>query len=255
MRKPNANPNDAIPPAKAAKAATATGTISSFSEISRGASIFPSTETEVASLCAQCRARPRLGALTGAPLASKPLLKSTANPGSQQRRRKVSRRAERQAALERLGDVFLEFASSPEGVKFLESQQTELLAPRNDPEYQKALQDRDKDRETVANEITAICHAVVWGKSRIGLCLKNDRDHASARAVASKLQGLFEAELLYSPDPHDQAQFADRTQKQPAKHTFGREKRSLGRDIKKTAQGKADSTSGACRSARKRPSS
>jgi hypothetical protein len=29
-------------------------------------------------------------------------------------------------------------------------------------------------------------------------------------------------------DPHDASRFADRTQKIPPKHTFGREKRSLG---------------------------
>jgi hypothetical protein len=146
---------------------------------------------------------------------------------------RVAARGDRQAALEKLGDVFLEFASSAEGARFLEMQQAELVAPRNDPEYLRALEGRDKDRQAIANEVTAISHAVVWGKNRIGLCLKNERDHAKAREVASKLQGLFEAELLYSPDPHDRTQFADRTQKQLPKHEFGREKRSLGKGSKR----------------------
>jgi hypothetical protein len=142
---------------------------------------------------------------------------------------RVAARGDREAALEKLGDLYLQFAASPEGTRFLEMQHAELCQPRNDPEYLKALEGRDKDREAVANEVTAICHAVVWGKNRIGLCLKNDRDHAKAREVASKLQGLLEAELLYSPDPHDPSQFADRAQKQPPKHEFGRERGGSGR--------------------------
>jgi hypothetical protein len=133
---------------------------------------------------------------------------------------------ERQAALEKLGDVFLDFASSPGGMRFLESQQSELTAPNNDPNYLEAVLGRDMDRQTVANEITLVHHAVIWGRNRIGLTLRDDRDHAKAREVAGKLQQLFEAELRYEEDPHDRTKAAERTQKQPAKHAFGREKRS-----------------------------
>jgi hypothetical protein len=141
--------------------------------------------------------------------------------------------AERQAALEKLGDVFLEFAASPEGVRFLESQQTELTAPSNDPKYRETLEARDKDLRSVANEITLVTHAVEWGRSRIGLTLRDDRNHARAREVSATLQKLFEAELRYQQDPHDQTRLAERPQKQAPRHEFGREKRSLGNEPKK----------------------
>jgi len=181
--------------------------------------------------CAQCHVRPRLGALTRCTQC----LQAAAEVDRQSRvaaEKRVNGRAERQAALEKLGDVFLEFASSPEGMRFLEGQQAELTAPSNDPNYLQALQDRDKDRQTIANEITLVHHAVIWGRNRLGLTLKNDRDHAKAREVASKLQQLFEAELRYDADPHDPAKLTDRSQKQTPKHEFGREKRSLVNDIK-----------------------
>ena len=82
-------------------------------------------------------------------------------------------------------------------------------------------------RQSVANEVTLVTHAVEWGRNRIGLTLRNDRDHATARGVAGKLQSLFESEFAYVEDPHDQSKFADRSQKSPPKHAFGREKRSL----------------------------
>jgi hypothetical protein len=141
--------------------------------------------------------------------------------------------AERQAALEKLGDVFLEFAASPEGMRFLESQQAELTAPSNDRRYLETLVARDKDRQSAANEITLVTHAVEWGRNRIGLTLKDDRNHATAREVSATLQKLFEAELRYQEDPHDQTRLAERPQKQAPRHEFGREKRSLGNEPRK----------------------
>ena len=135
--------------------------------------------------------------------------------------------AERQAALEKLGDAFIEFASSPEGAWFLEAQQVALVAPRNDPEYLNGVLTNEEMRQSVANEVTLVTHAVERGRNRIGLTLRNDRDHATARVVAGKLQSLFESELAYVEDPHDQTKSADRAQKRPPRHEFGREKRSL----------------------------
>jgi hypothetical protein len=151
----------------------------------------------------------------------------------------VAAKADRQAALEKLGDAMLQFAGTPEGLRFLEQQQAELVAPRNDPEYLAALQSRDKDREAVANEVTHVHHAVVWNRSRIGLTLRDDRDHAKAREVAGKLQQLFEAKLHYDGDPHEKTNFADRPQNQPPKYEFGREKRSLANEPKRRAPTKA----------------
>jgi hypothetical protein len=193
--------------------------------------------------CAQCRDRPRVGTLSRCVVC----LKGATNADRMERAEaevRVSAREQRQAALEKLGDVFLEFVASPEGMRFVEGQQAELTAPRNDPAYLEALQSRDKDREAVANEITLIHHAVLWGRNRIGLTLRDDRNHGKAREVAGKLQQLFEAELLYEGDPHDKTKLADRTQKQPPKHEFGREKRSLGNDPQKRAASKVAGTRG-----------
>jgi hypothetical protein len=52
--------------------------------------------------------------------------------------------------------------------------------------------------------------------------------------------------LLYSPDPHDRTQFADRAQKKPQKHEFGRERGGSGR------RRKPDSTAPPLRSVGKR---
>jgi hypothetical protein len=183
-------------------------------------------------LCSSCGKHPRLGALSRCVACIRAAAEQDRQSRSQAEAR-VSAKAARQAALEKLGDVFLEFAGSAEGHAFLEAQQAELTAPRNDAKYLEALQSRDKDREAIANEITLIHHAVLWGRNRIGLTLRDDSNHAKAREVAGKLQQLFEAELLYEGDPHDKTKLADRTQKQPPNRTFGREKRSLGNDPKK----------------------
>lgn len=143
--------------------------------------------------------------------------------------------AERQAALEKLGDLFLQFASTPEGAKFFEAQHQELTAPRNDPAYIEALITRENDRQLAANEITLISHFVEWGRNRIALTLRNDRDHSKAREVAATLAKLFEAQQRYVPDPHDKTLTPGVSHKQPPKHTFVREKRSLGSGDKRKA--------------------
>ena len=129
-------------------------------------------------------------------------------------------------------------------MRFLEGQQAELTAPRNDPEYLNAILANEEARKIAANEITLVHHAVLWGRNRIGLTLKDDRNHAKAREVAGKLQQLFEAEFLYEADPHDKTKLADQTQKQPPKHEFGREKRSLGNEPQKRASSKVAATRG-----------
>ena len=64
----------------------------------------------------------------------------------QQAEARVAAKADRQAALEKLGDLYLQFAASPKGTRFLEMQQSELVAPRNDPEYLNAVLARE-DRQ------------------------------------------------------------------------------------------------------------
>jgi len=137
---------------------------------------------------------------------------------------------EHQAALERLGQMYMEFAASPEGVRFLKAQHAELIGLRNDGEYVKAALARDKEREVAANETTTVHHWVEWGRNFLSLTLQNDRNHAKAHEVSAILRRLLEAELRYHPDPHDTTKSADYAQKRPPKHTFGREVRSLGNE-------------------------
>ena len=79
--------------------------------------------------------------------------------------------AERQAALERLGELYLQFAASPEGVRLAEAQQVELTAPRNDAAYLQTLEDHDKDRTLVANQTATVHHVVDDGKSWLSVGL------------------------------------------------------------------------------------
>src|SRR5262245_61503104 len=79
---------------------------------------------QTAELCASCGKHPRLGSLSRCVHC----VRASAEEDRQSRlaaEQRVNTRAELQAALERLGDVFLEFATSPEGMRFLEIQQSE----------------------------------------------------------------------------------------------------------------------------------
>jgi hypothetical protein len=189
-----------------------------------------------AAVCTLCRERPRVGALTRCV----DCLRAAAEVDRQTREAAESRvatrksakeaearaAAEHQAALEKLGQLYLEFAATPEGVRFLEAQHAELIEPRNDGEYVKAALARDREREVAANETTTIHHWVEWGRNYLSLTLRNDRDHAKAREVSAILQRLLEAELRYHADPHDKTRSADYAQKRAPKHEFGRTSRS-----------------------------
>ena len=189
-----------------------------------------------AKLCTQCHQHPRLGALSRCG----DCVRAEAEVDRQSRQTAESRlatrksakeaearaAAERQAALERLGEMYLQFAATPEGVRFLEAQHAELIGPRNDGEYVKAALARDREREVAANETTTVHHWVEWGRNYLSLTLRNDRDHAKAREVSAILQRLLEAELRYHADPHDKTRSADYAQKRTPKHEFGRTSRS-----------------------------
>jgi len=188
-------------------------------------------------LCVACEKQPRFGVLTrckgcinaAAEADRQAHVAAETRIGARNRARETAARAaaEHQAALERLGQMYMEFAASPEGIRFLEAQHAELIGPRNDGEYVKAALARDKEREVAANETTTVHHWVEWGRNYLSLTFRNDRDHAKAREVSAILQRLLEAELRYHPDPHDKTRSADYSQKRPPKHEFGREVRSL----------------------------
>ena len=191
-----------------------------------------------AQLCIQCRGRPRLAALTRCA----DCIRAAAEADRQTRQAAESRvatrksaqevearaTADRHAALEKLGELYLQFAASPEGIRLAEAQQAELTAPRNDPAYLQTLEDHEKDRTQVANVTATVHHTVDSGRSWLSVGLTNPRDHAAASEAARVLGRHLEAPVIRHEDPKDAARLADRTQVQPAKHTFGREKRSLG---------------------------
>ena len=190
------------------------------------------------SLCAQCRTRPRLGALSRCG----DCVRATAEVDRQTRQAAESRvatrksakeaearaTAERHAALEKLGELYLQFAASPEGIRLAEAQQAELTAPRNNATYVETLEGHERDRTLVANQTAAVHHTVDGGKSWLSIALTNPRDHTRALEAARVLGRHFEAPVIRHEDPEDATRLADRAQAQPARHTFGREARSLG---------------------------
>jgi hypothetical protein len=191
-----------------------------------------------AQLCIQCRMRPRLGALSRCG----DCVRAEAEVDRQSRQAAESRvatrksakeaearaAAERHAALEKLGELYLQFAASPEGIRLAEAQQAELTAPRNDAAYVQTLEGHEKDRTKVANQTAAIHHSIDGGRSWLSIGLTNPRDHAGASEAARVLGRHLEAPVIRHEDPKDATRLADRAQAQPAKHSFGREARSLG---------------------------
>jgi hypothetical protein len=179
-------------------------------------------------LCTECDREPRLGTLSRC-------RKCIAGSAAEDRQARadaevrVSAKAARQAALAKLGDMYLEFAASAEGLRFLEAQQAELTAPRfNDPNRIRDLEAREADRAASANQTAVVHHYIVKGRSKYEIELTNPRDTAAAIEGAERLGRQLEAPVRRHEDPHDATRFADRPLKTPPKHAFGREKRSLG---------------------------
>ena len=103
----------------------------------------------------------------------------------------------------------------------------ELLRPRNDPAYLKTLEASEEDRNYLANQIAAVHLNPDAGRNWISVVLANPRAKSIALEVVRRMSKHFEAEAFHHEDQKDPTRLADRTQKQPAKHAFGREKRSL----------------------------
>jgi predicted nuclease with TOPRIM domain len=113
-------------------------------------------------------------------------------------------------------------------VQALENCYRELLQPRNDPEYVSALERRNADLNQQANVTERVEHRLVGGKTEIVILPTSPRNTAQGREAAVRVGRLFEAPVRFVEDPRDATRLADRPQKAPPKHTFGREKRSLG---------------------------
>jgi hypothetical protein len=195
--------------------------------------------------CVQCHMHTRLRSLSRC----SHCVRAAAEEDRQSRQAAESRLARRRSAKEAgarttaerhaaLGELYLQFAASPEGIRLAEAQQSELTAPRNDPAYLQTLEDHEKDRTQVANVTATVHHTVDSGRSWLSIGLTNPRDHAAASDAARVLGRHLEAPVIRHEDSKDATRLADRKQVQPAKHTFGREKRSLGNSAPRTATGK-----------------
>ena len=103
----------------------------------------------------------------------------------------------------------------------------ELLRPRNDPAYLKTLEAAEADRNYLANQIASVHLNPEAGKNWISVVLTNPRAKSVALEVVRRMGAHFEAEVIHHEDQKDPTRLADRAQKRPAKHAFGREKRSL----------------------------
>jgi hypothetical protein len=110
----------------------------------------------------------------------------------------------------------------------LENCYRELLQPRNDAEHVRNLERRNDEVNQQANVTERVEHRVVAGRTEIVILPTNPRNTAQGREAAVRVGRLFEAPVHYVEDPQDATRFAERTQKTPPKHAFGREKRSLG---------------------------
>ena len=161
--------------------------------------------------CSACGVRPRLGALSRCG----DCVRAEAEVDRQSRQAAESRvatrksakeaearaTAERHAALEKLGELYLQFAASPEGIRLAEAQQAELTAPRNDAAYLQTLEDHEKDRTLVANQTATVHHTVDGGRSWLSIGLTNPRDHARASEAARVLGRHLEAPVIRHEDP------------------------------------------------------
>jgi hypothetical protein len=119
--------------------------------------------------------------------------------------------------------------ADPLALAAMEEAAADLLRPSNDRRAQlKELLTNEQDRAWIAEHVLAIHHVMDGGRNYVTIGLANDRDRPAAIELASRAQRLFEAARLHRhDDPHDRTRFADRAIKQPPRHAFGREKRSL----------------------------
>jgi lipopolysaccharide biosynthesis regulator YciM len=146
--------------------------------------------------------------------------------------RSLSKQKDEEAArLEAQGDAILDrdaqlLRELGEHAEALKACYEELLRPRNDPAYLRTLEDHEKDRTLVANVTAAVHHVIDGGRSWLSVGMTDQRDHASTAEAARVLGRHLEAPVIRHEDPKDATRFADRPQRQPPKHTFGREKRS-----------------------------
>jgi hypothetical protein len=189
---------------------------------------------EAAALCVTCGRHPRLGALTRCQLC----LKAAADVDRQSRvdaeaRVGARKREAESARLDVQADAILArdnqlMQELGQHVQALESCYRELLEPRNDPEYFRNLERRSQEVSEQANVTERVEHRIISGRTEIVILPTNPRNTAQGREAAVRVGRLFEAPVRYVEDPHDATKFADRPQKSPPKHTFGRERRSLG---------------------------
>ena len=119
--------------------------------------------------------------------------------------------------------------NDPVAIAALEAAGADLLQPINEDrrDYLKRLLRNESDRASLEAATHRLIHEVERGKHRFIVEPENDRHRPAMHQAAEKLQRLLNAPLVRREDPYDQTKFADRTLAQPARHTFGREARTL----------------------------
>ena len=184
-----------------------------------------------AELCSQCTTRPRLGALSrcgdciraAAEVDRRSRVAAETRVDARKRAQETAE-AEADAILARDAQLLQDLGQH---VEALQHCYQELLRPRNDPQYVATLEAHEKDRTQVANVTATVHHVVDGGRSWLSVGMTNPRDHAAASEAARVLGRHLEAPVIRHEDPKDATRLADRAQAQPAKHSFGREARSL----------------------------
>jgi hypothetical protein len=102
----------------------------------------------------------------------------------------------------------------------------ELMLPRNDRDYVKALEDEAAGRKRIGNALLLVRMIVERKRFHYRVSPADDRDHAKGMEILREIMAHFENQGIREEDPYDATRSADYTQVREPKHAFGREKRS-----------------------------
>jgi hypothetical protein len=102
----------------------------------------------------------------------------------------------------------------------------ELMLPRNDRDYVKALEDEAARRQRIGNALLLVRMIVERGRFHYRISPVDDRDHAKGMEILREIMAHFEIQGIREEDPYDATRSADYRQIREPKHAFGRKKRS-----------------------------
>jgi len=133
---------------------------------------------------------------------------------------------ERLPILQRAADALI---GDPMAIAALHEVGVELLQPSSDRRRQVVdLIETKLTQHEGARYAARVDHFVTAGRHQFVIQGVHAYNTPQANAFERVLQRFLEVQVIRHEDPDDASRFGDRTQRQPARHTFGREKRSLG---------------------------